>query len=178
MNSQEYDAIVIGSGAGGAAAAYRLTMGGLSVALLEKGNHLPTDGSTLDIQRVFHEGPFLSREPWTDGCGRDLAPEEHFNVGGKTKWYGAALLRFGDHEFVPDPAHGCAGWPLAASDLHPYYEEAERLMGVRKFECESDLARILSRLQAIDSRWRSSAMPLGLAAEIVTDRAEAAHFDG
>ena len=95
MNSQDYDAIVIGSGAGGAAAAYRLAMGGLNVALLEKGNHLPTDGSTLDIRRVVHEGAFLSREPWTDGRGRGLAPEEHFNVGGKTKWYGAALLRFG-----------------------------------------------------------------------------------
>jgi choline dehydrogenase-like flavoprotein len=78
VNSQDYDAIVIGSGAGGAAAAYRLVMGGLNVALLEKGDHLPTDGSTLDIQRVVHEGAFLSREPWTDGRGRGLAPEEHF----------------------------------------------------------------------------------------------------
>lgn len=69
MTSWDYDAIVIGSGAGGAAAAYRLALAGLNVALLEKGNHLPTDGSTLDIQRVVHEGAFLSREPWTDGGG-------------------------------------------------------------------------------------------------------------
>jgi choline dehydrogenase-like flavoprotein len=117
MNSQDYDAIVIGSGAGGAAAAYRLAMGGLNVALIEKGNHLPTDGSTLDIQRVVHEGAFLSREPWTDGRGRHLTPEEHFNVGGKTKWYGAALLRFGQHEFLPEPAHQCMGWPLSLPDL-------------------------------------------------------------
>jgi choline dehydrogenase-like flavoprotein len=178
MTPRQYDAIVIGSGAGGTAAAYRLTLGGMNVALLEKGDHLPTDGSTLDIRRVVHEGAFLSREAWSDGRGRRITPEEHFNVGGKTKWYGAALLRFGDHEFVADPAHGCAGWPLAVSDLDPYYEEAERLLGVRTFACESDLARILGRVRAIDSRWRSSAIPLGLAAEIATDRAEAAHFDG
>jgi choline dehydrogenase-like flavoprotein len=178
MNSQDYDAIVIGSGAGGAAAAFRLVMGGLNVALLEKGNHLPTDGSTLDIQRVVHEGAFLSREPWTDGRGRRLAPEEHFNVGGKTKWYGAALLRFGPHEFLPEPAHQCMGWPLAFPDLEPYYLEAERLLGVRLFEREPDLARILGKVTLPGSEWQAQAIPLALAADITSHRAEATHFDG
>jgi choline dehydrogenase-like flavoprotein len=178
MNPHDYDAIVIGSGAGGAAAAYRLTLGGLKVALLEKGNHLPTDGSTLDIQRVVHEGAFLSREPWTDGCGRGLAPEEHFNVGGKTKWYGAALLRFGQHEFLPEPAHRCAGWPLSLADLEPYYLEAEKLLGVRLFEREPDLARILGKLALPGSEWQAQAIPLALDANIIAHRAEAAHFDG
>src|SRR6266702_1362135 len=178
MNPQHYDAIVIGSGAGGAAAAYRLTTGGLNVALLEKGNHLPTDGSTLDIQRVVHEGAFLSRQPWTDGRGRGLAPEEHFNVGGKTKWYGAALLRFGQHEFLPEPEHHCAGWPLSLPDLEPYYLEAEKLLGVRHFEREPDLARILGKLALPGSQWQAEAIPLALAANIASHRAEAAHFDG
>ena len=87
--------------------AYRLALGGLRVALLEKGTHLPTDGSTLDVARVVHEGVFLSQERWMDGRGRPIQPEEHFNVGGKTKWYGAALLRYGEHEFSPDIEHGC-----------------------------------------------------------------------
>lgn len=178
MNSQNYDAIVVGSGAGGAACAYRLAMGGLNVALLEKGNHLPKDGSTLDIQRVVHEGAFLSREPWTDGQGRGLSPEEHFNVGGKTKWYGAALLRFGKHEFLPEPGHQCAGWPLALADLEPYYTEAERLLGVRHFEREPDLARILGKLALPGSEWQAQPIPLALAADITAHRAEAAHFDG
>ena len=39
--------------------------------------------------------------------GRRTVPEEHFNLGGKTKWYGAALLRFAPHEFEADPAHQC-----------------------------------------------------------------------
>src|SRR5882762_5506247 len=173
MNPQHYDAIVIGSGAGGGAAAYRLTTGGLNVALLEKGNHLPTDGSTLDIQRVVHEGAFLSREPWTDRHGRGLAPEEHFNVGGKTKWYGAALLRFGEHEFLPDAAHGCRGWPLPASALAPYYAEAEQLLGVRTFACEPDLARILARVQCRASPWQARAIPLSLAADVTAFPQEA-----
>ncbi len=134
MTHESYDALVIGSGAGGAAAAYRLVLGGLRVALLEKGGRLPTDGSTLDFRRVVHGGEFLSREAWRGGRGQPLRPEEHFNVGGKTKWYGAALLRFGEHEFRPDPVHGCAGWPIGLGDLAPYYREAERLLGVHTFD--------------------------------------------
>ena len=178
MSSTRHDAIVIGSGAGGAAAAYRLTLAGWTVLLLEKGDYLPTDGSTLDARRVVHEGAFLSREPWLDGQRRRIVPEEHFNVGGKTKWYGAALLRYGEHEFAADPAHGCRSWPITARELTPYYEEAERLLGVRTFDCEPDLARIAQRLARDNPAWQAWPMPMGLAADIGAHRLEAAHFDG
>jgi choline dehydrogenase-like flavoprotein len=175
MNAQQYDAIVVGSGAGGAAAAYRLVKGGLKVILLEKGDHLPVDGSTLDIQRVVHEGCFLSREPWMDGRGRPIFPEEHFNVGGKTKWYGAALLRFGENEFKADPDHQCAGWPVSLADMTPYYGEAERLLGVRFFDTEPDLEGILRKLSG---DWEVDPIPLSLAPQITGNRVEATHFDG
>jgi len=178
MSSEQYDAIIVGSGAGGAAAAYKLALAGLRVVVLEKGNHLPTDGSTLDIHRVVHQGEFLSQEPWLDGHGRRIVPEEHFNVGGKTKWYGAALLRFAEHEFASDAAHVCRGWPLALSELAPYYAEAERLLGVRFIDNEPDLARILARLQRQSSGWQAQPMPMGLAADIAAHRTEASHFDG
>jgi len=178
MNVPQYDAIVIGSGAGGAAAAYRLASGGMRVLVLEKGHHLPNDGSTLDVRRVVHDGQYLSREPWLDGHGNPITPEEHFNVGGKTKWYGAALFRFSAREFLPEAAYACLGWPISLNDLTPYYEEAERLLGVRAFDCEPDLAAILNRLQAAGSAWQSSPMPMGLSADIVDHPNEAAHFDG
>ena len=178
MTNEDYDAIVIGSGAGGTAAAYRLVLGGLRVALLEKGGHLPTDGSTLDIRRVVHGGEFLSREAWRGGRGQPLRPEEHFNVGGKTKWYGAALLRFSDHEFRPDLVHGCAGWPIALGDLAPYYSEVERLLAVKTFDYEPDLARILTRVARPGADWTAQPMPMGLSPDIAADRAEASHFDG
>ncbi len=178
MNSQPYDAIVIGSGAGGAAAAYRLASGGMRVLVLEKGGHLPSDGSTLDVQSVVHDGRYLSRETWLDGRGNKVTPEEHFNVGGKTNWYGAALIRFAPHEFLPDATRACLGWPISASDLAPYYEQAERLLGVRTFDCEPDLAAILDRLRASRSPWQGSPLPMALSADIVNDPNEAAHFDG
>lgn len=178
MNVPQHDAIVIGSGAGGAAAAYRLVSSGMRVLLLEKGGHLPNDGSTLDVRRVVHDGEYLSREPWLDGHGNPITPEEHFNVGGKTKWYGAALFRFSAREFLPEAPYACLGWPISLSDLVPYYEQAERLLGVRAFDCEPDLAAILERLQASGSGWQSLPMPMALAGDIANYPHEAAHFDG
>lgn len=178
MATAGYDAIVVGSGAGGAAAAYRLVRGGLRVLLLEKGHHLPTDGTTLDTQRVVRDGEFLSREIWSDGSGRPLTPEEHFNVGGKTRWYGAALARFAAAEFGADDAHGCRAWPIALSDLEPYYEEAEQALGVRTFVVERDLTRILSGLARAGGAWQHAPLPLGLDPAILREPLEAMHFDG
>lgn len=173
-----HDVIIIGSGAGGAAAAYRLVLGGLRVLMLEKGPPLPRDGSTLDDERVVTRGEFLSKEPWIDGRGNAICPEEHFNLGGKTKWYGAAVLRYSEREFAPDPDYSARGWPIGLAELAPYYEEAERLLGVRTFDCEPGLKRILARLNAADPAWQSAPLPMALSAGILGNRTEATHFDG
>ena len=141
----KYDVIVIGSGAGGSAVAFHLTQTGKRVLLLEKGLALPRDGSTLDVEKVLRKGAFLSDEPWVDGKGRMTVPEEHFNLGGKTKWYGAALLRFAPHEFDADPAHQCPAWPFGHATLAPFYEEAEQLLGVHHFAVEPNTAAIGGR---------------------------------
>lgn len=172
-----YDYIIIGSGAGGAAAAWRLASAGSRVLLLEKGDALPRDGSTLDVEQVIRAGSFKSHEPWLDKDGRRFVPEEYFNLGGKTKWYGAALLRFSPREFEPDAAYQCLGWPIDYADLEPYYAEAEQRLGVRVFAPEPGLAAIVSRLTRSGSNWRAEALPLALATEITEHPEEAAHFD-
>jgi choline dehydrogenase-like flavoprotein len=176
--SSRFDAVIIGSGAGGSAAAYKLASAGLRVAVVEKGSELPRDSSTLDFDKVVHRGLFKSKEPWFDGRGRTFAPEEYFNVGGKTKWYGAALLRYGRHEFDADPAHQCLGWPIDYDELRPYYEEAESLLGIRTFEAEPDLADIVRRLRKVSGTWRSEELQLGLAESILDYPLEARRFDG
>jgi choline dehydrogenase-like flavoprotein len=173
-----YDVIVIGSGAGGAAAAHRLVEAGSRVLLLEKGDYLPRDGSTLDIERVVHRGEFLAREPWQDGAGRRVVPEEHFNVGGKTRWYGAALLRFAPEEFRADASRGLRGWPIGAEILGPYYDAAERLLGVRRLAPEPDLARLLATLERRRPEWQAAPMPMALDPRITAHTHEARHFDG
>lgn len=179
MNSSSPpDVIIIGSGAGGAAAAYRLVAEGLNVLVLEKGAPLPHDGSTLDITRVVGRGEFLSKEPWIDGHGRAICPEEHFNVGGKTKWYGAAVLRFSEREFAAEAEYAARPWPFGYAELAPYYEEAERVLGVRIFPCEPDLKIILDRLHARNPAWQSEPLPMALCASILDNTNEAHHFDG
>jgi choline dehydrogenase-like flavoprotein len=177
-SSMTHDAIIVGSGAGGSAAAYELTRAGLRVALLEKGPPLPKDGTTLDFNRVVHQGEFKSRERWVDNRGDGFMPEEYFNLGGKTKWYGAALLRYGVHEFAQEPAYPCLGWPIGYEDMLPHYEEAERLLGIRVIPAEPDLSRIAGRLVARNPSWSHQSLPMGLAADILQTPAEARHFDG
>jgi choline dehydrogenase-like flavoprotein len=176
--SDRYDVIIVGSGAGGSAVAYKMARAGRRVLLLEKGRHLPRDGSTLDTREVFKAGKFKNREPWLDGRGGHLVPDEHYNVGGKTKWYGAALLRFSAHEFAADPAHQCLAWPFGLDELEPYYDEAEQLMHVNHFDNEPELQLLIDRIVRNGSGWRSEVLPLGLKREILQDEHEAKHFDG
>lgn len=175
---ERYEYIVIGSGAGGAAATHRLAGSGARVLVLERGERLPLDGSTLEVAQVFREGRFKGRDPWVNGQGTVITPEEYFNLGGKTMWYGAALIRFAPHEFEADPGHQCLAWPIGHADLEPYYREAEALLGVRTFPIEADLRRLLDGIETDDRGWEEHPLPLGLAPEVLEDPREARHFDG
>ncbi|OQW70569.1 MAG: hypothetical protein BVN34_00850 [Proteobacteria bacterium ST_bin12] len=172
-----YDAIIIGSGAGGSAAAYQLTQMGKRVLLLEQGQVLPRDGSTLNVDKVVRQKLFIDDSPWLDGQGNMIAPQERSNLGGKTKWYGAALARFSEKEFGEDQAHQCLPWPISYSELEPFYEAAERILDVRTFAIELDFQRIVDGLQKRDDQWRSHPLPMGLSQYILNYHDEATHFD-
>lgn len=178
MKDHRYDAIIIGSGAGGAATAYSLVKAGKQVLLLEKGGHLPRDGSTLDVTQVFKQGRFRNRQAWQNNRKQTLVPEEYYNVGGKTKWYGAALLRFSPHEFVQDAGFQCLGWPIDYLELEPYYTQAEALLQIRTFDNEPGLQKLVDRIVSGDPEWRAESLSLGLKKEILQDSQEAKHFDG
>lgn len=172
------DAIIVGSGAGGAAAAFKLAQAGRRILLIEKGGRLPADGSTLDADIVLREGRFLAKEAWIDRNGARFVPNEFHNIGGKTKWYGAALLRFAPHEFMAEPAHQHRAWPFGYEELAPYYDQAEALLRVRRFDPEPDTKRIVAAIKRVAPAWRSAPMPLGLSSHILDDPREAVRFDG
>jgi len=176
-HAMHYDYLIVGSGAGGCATAYQLVQQGRRVLLLEKGGVLPRDGSTLDAERVIRRGEFLSDEPWLDRHGQTFVPEEHFNLGGKTRWYGAALLRFAPHEFDADAAHQCLAWPFGYDEIAPWYDQAERLLGVNSFPVEPGMRRLVSGLKRGDARWREQMLGLALSSDILRHPEEAAHYD-
>lgn len=172
-----YDAIIIGSGAGGSAAAYQLTQTGKHVLLLEQGHALPHDGSTLDVDKVVRQKLFIDDSPWLDAKGNMIAPQERSNLGGKTKWYGAALARFSEKEFSADQAHQCLPWPISYAELAPFYEAAERILDVRTFAIEPDFKKIVAGLQKQDKQWRSQPLSMGLSKDILNYPEEVTHFD-
>jgi choline dehydrogenase-like flavoprotein len=173
-----FDNIIVGSGAGGSAAAYALANNGESVLLLERGPSLPKDGSTLSVDKVMRNHDFTSAESWQDKDGNPFTPNEFFNLGGKTKWYGAALLRFAEHEFAADRTHHCLSWPIRYTDLASYYDQAEQLLKVKTFALEPQLKKIARKITGVNGDWVAHALPLGLSDNIQQHQNEARHFDG
>lgn len=173
-----YDYVVIGSGAGGSAAAWRLAQTGCRVLVLERGERLPTDGSTLNVTRVLRRKAFISRELWNTRRGLTKLPREYNNIGGKTKWSGGALVRFQRSEFDADVSHRGFPWPIDFTELEIYYSEVERLLRVLTFDIEPDLERLLAQLVRRDPAWSQHPLPLGLAPDIAKYPDELNRFDG
>ena len=174
----DHDVIVVGSGAGGASTAYRPAKAGRRVLLVEKGPYLPRDASTLSVRQDFVEGVFSNHVVWHDGAGKPFVPDEFHNVGGKTKWYGAALFRFRPVEFEAEPDFALLGWPFGYEMLRPFYDEATALLKVTSFQNEPELQSLLDRITSADPAWKAEPLPLGLSKEILSDPDEAKHFDG
>ncbi|MCH9016656.1 MAG: GMC family oxidoreductase [Chloroflexi bacterium] len=128
----QYDVIIIGSGAGGGTLAYRLAPSGKRVLILERGGYLSREKENWDSKEVFVEGRYNNAENWLDGKGKEFQPGQHYFVGGNTKFYGAVLLRMRREDFGELQHHGgvSPAWPLSYDDFEPYYTEAEQLYQV------------------------------------------------
>ncbi|ODS04155.1 hypothetical protein AUC71_05575 [Methyloceanibacter marginalis] len=99
-------------------------------------------------------------------------------MGGKTKWYGAALFRFRPVEFEADPDYGLLGWPFGYEELKPYYDEATELLRITTFQNEPQLQALLDKITTAEPGWKLHPLPLGLSHDIVNHPEEAKHFDG
>ena len=116
-----YDAIVIGSGAGGSAVTYRLALAGKKVLVIERGRELKPQEPVLPnkIGRYVYD---------------EVNPGENAArfLGGQTKFYGAALYRMRESDFAAtEHEQGMSpAWPFSYSALEPYYTEAEKLYKV------------------------------------------------
>jgi choline dehydrogenase-like flavoprotein len=130
-----YDAVIVGSGVGGAMAAHRLVRAGWRVLVLERGPRVARGPHNWDPTASLELTEHYSRESAyrVEEGGHGPSAGSVFCLGGPSVFYGAAAIRFREADFLPDPeiaAESGARWPYEYADLEPYYCEAERVMGV------------------------------------------------
>jgi choline dehydrogenase-like flavoprotein len=132
MSSTHFDIIIIGSGAGGGTLAYRLAASGKRILILERGGYVPREKENWSTRAVNVLGRYNTKEQWLDSAARPLHPHTNYNVGGNTKFYGAALFRLRKEDFGELRHAGgiSPAWPIGYDELEPYYTEAEILYQV------------------------------------------------
>jgi choline dehydrogenase-like flavoprotein len=87
----EYDVIVIGSGAGGGTLVRQLAPSGKQILLLERGDWLRREPQNWLAEDVFVDGRYVTPDTWYYDDLSPFQPQVHYYVGGATKLYGAAL---------------------------------------------------------------------------------------
>lgn len=127
-----YDALIIGTGAGGGPLAMQLAHAGKNILILERGSFMPQEKLNWDTSAVFLDNRYHTKEVWQDKDGKDLHPQQAYFVGGQTKVYGAAMFRMRAEDFGVIQHEGgiSPAWPISYSDLEPYYTKAEELFHV------------------------------------------------
>lgn len=151
--ADRYDAVVIGSGAGGGVAACALTEAGRRVLLVELGDHPATEVLASDHLRNARTDIGFDHRSLADSAGHprtlftggrttvmeasDPRWGSNANVlGGGTRVYGAQAWRFVAEDFAMASTYGVpegsalSDWPITHTDLEPYYTQAERELGV------------------------------------------------
>jgi choline dehydrogenase-like flavoprotein len=132
---QDYDVIVIGSGPGGAMAAWPSVTRGRRVLMIERGDWVPRTAGSWGSSGFVELTTAYSREtPYhvaSGGAGPTLGIVEA--VGGASVFFGGVAIRLREADFAPVPEidqDTGAAWPYRYADLEPYYARAEELLDV------------------------------------------------
>ena len=132
-DDEEIDAVVIGTGAGGAPLLAKLAKAGLRVVAFEAGRwfdapaeQFPTD--ELAAGDIYWGGERLSGGDTPQVHGGNTSGT---GVGGSTLHWGAFCPRADERDLKlkTDSGEG-VDWPLSYRDLVPFYEELEEFLGV------------------------------------------------
>jgi len=132
MTNGHYDVIIIGTGAGGGTLARKLAPSGKHILILERGDFVKREPDNWNARAVNIEARYNTKEVWYDREGKPLHPHTNYNVGGNTKFYGAALFRMRERDFGElQHVDGVSpAWPISYADLEPFYAQAEQIYHV------------------------------------------------
>ncbi len=152
MATPDIEVLIVGSGAGGAMAAYELTRNGHKVLLLEAGRDYDPKKETPMFKRNA-DAPLLGAatpdkdfgfydatidggwqvpdEPYTSAADSEFMWWRARMLGGRTNHWGRYALRFSEHDFKGKSRDGLgADWPFEYKDIAPWYDKTEALVGV------------------------------------------------
>lgn len=128
--NQVYDFCIIGSGASGSIAAAELVKHGFRVLMLERGPYITNQ--TYDDILLASEPAYARSE--NGAWSLDGYPWTTCNVGGGTVFYGGISFRYREMDFnvsnLLTETELSMKWPYNYSQLSPFYEEVERLLGI------------------------------------------------
>ncbi len=135
--------VVVGSGAGGGTLSNELAQKGIKTVCLEAGKRYSIDDFQNDEWNAFGQLSWLDKRTTSGNrrVAKDFAGLPAWickTVGGSTVHWAGASLRIQEHEFKVKSTYGeIAGanlldWPIALSDLEPYYAKAEDKIGVTR----------------------------------------------
>jgi choline dehydrogenase-like flavoprotein len=148
---KQYDAVIVGSGAGGGMAAYVLATSGLKVCLVEAGPNYDPAINSSQFKNPWESprrGASTKFRPFGDfdGCywGWEIDGEPYTQsgttkwewwrarmLGGRTNHWGRISLRFGPKDFKRRSIDGLGDdWPIGYEDIKPYYDKIDQLIGV------------------------------------------------
>jgi choline dehydrogenase-like flavoprotein len=151
-DTDKYDAIVVGSGAGGAMSAWVLASKGLRVLMLEAGRHYDPYKETPMFANI-RDAPLLGEgtvekpfgyfdatvdggwqvpdEPYSSAPGSDFMWWRSRMLGGRTNHWARNSFRMGPYDFKPRTRDGLGvDWPIEYADLASWYDKTEAIVGV------------------------------------------------
>lgn len=136
------DIVIVGAGASGAAAAWRLSLDrSLRIVCLEQGDYVKTNTypSTQSDWELFRDSSASvdpnqrkNRADYPIDNSQSPISLANFNgVGGSTILYSGHFPRFHPSDFAAFSLDGVAqDWPISFKQLLPYYQLNEQMMGV------------------------------------------------
>jgi cholesterol oxidase len=127
---EQFDAIIVGSGFGGAVMAYHLAEAGLRVCVLERGKAYPPGAfprQPAAMQQNFwepHAGYFGLFNVWNF---EHMTAVSASGVGGGSLIYANVLIRRPEEWFAEQR------WPVRYAELAPHYEAVETMLGAEHY---------------------------------------------